>query len=81
MQHACYDGTISMAKMFFVMLSFAELPEPDWSELPVQVPVPQEIRFELDEHLRQEVQRVRAQVDQEVRANKRKIKSLKHIFT
>lgn len=66
LQHACYDGTISMAMMFFVMLSLAEIPEPDWSDLPKQAPVPEEISFELDERLRHEVQRVHAQVYAEV---------------
>lgn len=56
-----------MAMMFFVLLSFAEIPEPDWSELPIQAPVPKEISFDLDEHLREEVQRVRTQVYAEVK--------------
>lgn len=66
LQHACYDGTISMAMMFFVMLSFAEIPDPDWNDLPKHAPVPTEIFFELDEHLREEVQRVRSEVYAEV---------------
>lgn len=56
-----------MAMMFYTMLSLVELPEPDWNELPERAPVPKEIGFELDEHLRQEVQRVRIQVYAEVR--------------
>lgn len=68
-QHACYDGTISMAMMFFVLLSLAEMPEPDWSESPKYAPVASEISFELDDHLREEVQRVRTQVYAEVTLN------------
>lgn len=53
--------------MFFVMLSLAEIPDPDWNELPKHVPVPTEISFQLDDHLREEVQRVLAQVNAEVK--------------
>lgn len=59
-EHACYDGTISMAFMVYVMLTLMEEPEPDWTEVAKveQVPVPRELRWDVDDWLRGEVERV-----------------------
>lgn len=65
-EHACYDGTISMAFMVFVLLTMLEEPEPDWAATrPTQTPVPRELHFDVDERLRGEVQRVWSQVRRE----------------
>lgn len=65
-EHACYDGTISMAIMVYIMLTLLEEPEPDWTAgVPARAEVPRELRFDLDGRLRDEVQRVWRDVNAE----------------
>lgn len=52
--------------MFFVLLSLLECGEPDWSEIPKTITVPIEQRFDLDDHLTHEIQRVLKDCDERV---------------
>lgn len=52
--------------MFFVLLSLLECGEPDWSETPKTITVPIEQRFDLDDHLTLEIQRVLKDCDERV---------------
>lgn len=57
-EHSAYDGTISIAFQTFILLSLFEEPEPDWNEAPVLRLIPQEIVFDIDNHLRSEIKRM-----------------------
>lgn len=51
-QHSCYDGSISVHISTFFLMSLIECPEPDWNEVltkPLQI---DEIKFDLDDHLK-----------------------------
>lgn len=54
-EHSCYDGTISMLFEYFLLASLIETPEPNWDEKPKLVQVPDELRFDVDNHLRTEI--------------------------
>lgn len=60
-EHASYDGTISIAATTFVMLSYVDAPSPDWTEAPERMPRFEEIEFDLDDELRSEIVRMRAE--------------------
>ncbi|XP_037910249.1 peroxisomal carnitine O-octanoyltransferase [Hermetia illucens] len=66
-EHSAYDGTCSMNFMFFALLSLLECGEPDWSETPKTITVPIEQRFDLDDHLTHEIQRVLKDCDERSR--------------
>lgn len=54
-EHSAYDGTISIAFSTFLLMSMLEEPEPDWNELPKHAVIPKEIKFQIDDHLQQEI--------------------------
>lgn len=58
-QHCCYDGTISMSYSFFVLLSLMECPEPDWNEKITSIRLPEEMIFDLDTTLKDEIKRMK----------------------
>lgn len=62
-EHASYDGTISIAATTFVMMSFLETGEPDWTESIDWMPQVQEMQFDLDDELRGEVERMRSETE------------------
>ncbi|KAG5674265.1 hypothetical protein PVAND_004245 [Polypedilum vanderplanki] len=57
-EHSAYDGTVSIAFSTFILLSLMEEPEPDWSVEPKIKIIPKEIKFQIDDHLRNEIVRV-----------------------
>uniref|UniRef100_A0A182NGC9 60S ribosome subunit biogenesis protein NIP7 homolog n=1 Tax=Anopheles dirus TaxID=7168 RepID=A0A182NGC9_9DIPT len=57
-EHCCYDGSISMSISLYVMMSIAEEGVPDWSVAPKNLNLPEELIFDLDEPLREEVARM-----------------------
>ncbi|CRK94291.1 CLUMA_CG007806, isoform A [Clunio marinus] len=57
-EHSAYDGTISIAFSTFLLMSMMEDSEPDWNELPKHRIIPQEIKFQIDDHLKQEIKRM-----------------------
>ena len=57
-EHSSYDGTISISFSTFVLMSMMEEPEPDWDERPKNCIVPEEIKFQLDDHLHGEILRM-----------------------
>lgn len=57
-EHSAYDGTISISFSTFLLMSMLEEPEPDWDELPKHCFAPKEIKFLLDDHLRNEIKRM-----------------------
>jgi carnitine O-octanoyltransferase len=56
-EHSCYDGTISIAFSSFMLMSLMEEGEPDWSVMPTNKIIPNEIKFDMDDHLRSEIVR------------------------
>ncbi|XP_030369931.1 peroxisomal carnitine O-octanoyltransferase [Scaptodrosophila lebanonensis] len=64
-EHSCYDGTVSVSYATFIQLSLLECGEPDWSEAEQAKIAPlQEITFQLDDELRDQIRRVRKEVEQ-----------------
>lgn len=57
-EHSCYDGTISMYYSFYAMLTLMENPDLDWDIIPERVGKATEIRFDLNEELKEEIDRV-----------------------
>lgn len=55
-EHSCFDGMTSSSP--FLLVSLMQIKEPNWDkELKVKV-IPKEIKFDIDDHLRNEVIRV-----------------------
>lgn len=57
-EHSAYDGTVSIAFSTFILMSMLEESEPDWDELPINRIIPKEIKFQLDDHLLQEIDKM-----------------------
>jgi carnitine O-octanoyltransferase len=57
-EHSAYDGTISIAFSSFLLMSIMEESEPDWSVMPKKRIIPQELKFKLDDQLREEIERM-----------------------
>uniref|UniRef100_A0AAG5CSL1 Choline/carnitine acyltransferase domain-containing protein n=1 Tax=Anopheles atroparvus TaxID=41427 RepID=A0AAG5CSL1_ANOAO len=57
-EHCCYDGSISMSISLYVMMSIAEEGVPDWSVPPKNLIFPEEVVFDLDHTLRNEILRM-----------------------
>lgn len=57
-EHSCFDGTISIAFSTYILMSMMEEPEPDWEVEPTVKVIPKEIKFNIDDHLRNEIVRV-----------------------
>lgn len=57
-EHSAFDGTISISFSSFILFSLLEEPEPDWEELPRIRNIPKEIKFQIDDHLRQEISKM-----------------------
>ncbi|XP_053679348.1 peroxisomal carnitine O-octanoyltransferase [Anopheles nili] len=57
-EHCCYDGSISISISLYVMMSIAEEGIPDWSVPPANLNLPEEVVFDLDDSLRQEIDRM-----------------------
>lgn len=57
-EHSCFDGTISVAFSTYILMSLIEEPEPDWQFEPKSKIIPNEIKFDIDNHLRSEIIRV-----------------------
>ncbi|XP_055906500.1 peroxisomal carnitine O-octanoyltransferase [Eupeodes corollae] len=63
-EHSAYDGTLSIHFAFFIQLSLMEGAEPDWNAKPKELSKPiKEIKFDLDEALRDEIERVISDCD------------------
>ncbi|KAH8280115.1 hypothetical protein KR018_007983 [Drosophila ironensis] len=63
-EHSCYDGTVSISYATFMQLSYMEEPEPDWSQAEgSKVVAIKELRFQLDDTLREEIKRMRKEID------------------
>lgn len=57
-EHSAYDGSISIAFSTFLMLSMVEESPPDWDVMPKHRVIPKELKFELDDHLLEEISRM-----------------------
>ncbi|KAJ6637373.1 Peroxisomal carnitine O-octanoyltransferase [Pseudolycoriella hygida] len=58
-EHSCYDGTVSVMSMMFHILTLLEYPEPDWDSPPSNAKnCITEIRFDVDQRIENEVERV-----------------------
>lgn len=57
-EHSCFDGTISIAFSTYILMSLMEEPEPDWDVEPKNKIVPKEAKFDIDDTLRSEIDRV-----------------------
>lgn len=59
-EHSLYDGSISVSYSFFILLSLLEAPEPDWDEDvgAQKITLPKELKFQIDQKLRDEVMRM-----------------------
>ncbi|KAL5285003.1 CROT family protein [Megaselia abdita] len=63
-EHSAYDGTISISYGLFIDLSLYEVPEPDdWYGIKVEVPCINELNFDLDDSMKQEIEKVNAECD------------------
>ncbi|XP_055851398.1 peroxisomal carnitine O-octanoyltransferase isoform X2 [Episyrphus balteatus] len=63
-EHSAYDGTLSCHFSFYMHLSLLESGEPNWNDKPKNSPKPiEEIRFDLDETLQNEIKRVMLDCD------------------
>lgn len=60
-EHSSYDGTISIAATTFVLMSYMEVDTPDWAAPVEWMPHVEELKFDLDDGLRAEVDRMRAE--------------------
>lgn len=58
-EHSSYDGTISIAATTYVMMSYVEEETPDWTKPVHWMPRVEEFKFDLDDHLKSEVDRMR----------------------
>jgi len=75
-EHSCYDGSISSMSNFFMMLSILEAGETDWDEPVEAVKPPKEVKFELDETLRNEIKRMEGVFEK----NKNVVSAVVHTF-
>lgn len=55
-----------MGFVFFAMLSLQEVGEPNWDEMPSSIVVPQELTFDLDTYVTEEIGRVTLEVERAV---------------
>lgn len=60
-EHASYDGTISIAATSFVLMSCMEEGEPDWAAATSHLPQVLELEFDLNDELRDEIDRMRVE--------------------
>lgn len=65
-QHSCYDGSISASYQFWLMISLVQEPEPIWDDLPSKTSCPVELKFDLDDHLVNEIQSTYQEVEKTV---------------
>lgn len=66
-QHSCFDGTVSVTSMMFHILTLLEYPEPDWNGPAMNVENRiTEIHFDVDQHIKTEVERVTTFVQETV---------------
>ena len=61
-EHSGYDGTISISFSLFILMSLMEEEEPNWNEIPVKQIMPNELKFQIDETLRGEIEKVEKNV-------------------
>lgn len=57
-EHACFDGSVSAMTNFFIMLGLFEQDPVDWHEAPSKIEVPKELKFDVDEPLLKEIERM-----------------------
>ncbi|XP_063704438.1 peroxisomal carnitine O-octanoyltransferase [Culicoides brevitarsis] len=57
-EHACFDGSVSAMTNFFIMLGLLEQGPIDWDIVPDKIEVPKELKFDLDEAILKEIDRM-----------------------
>jgi len=68
LKHSAYDGTISVSYVVYIELCFLEEPEPDWDLVKdVKVLNIRELHFDLDDFLKEEIQKMFEVCDKMVR--------------
>lgn len=65
-EHACFDGSVSAMTNFFIMMGLYEQPEVNWDEVPEKIEVPKELKFDLDEILLKEIDRMEGALEENV---------------
>lgn len=65
-QHSCYDGSISASFKFWQMVSMLQKPEPNWDDLPSNTRIPIELKFDLDDHMVNEIKSTCQEVEETV---------------
>ena len=61
-EHSGYDGTISISFSLFILMSLMEEEEPNWDEIPAKQIIPNELKFQIDQTLRDEIEKVEKNV-------------------
>uniref|UniRef100_A0A336MRR1 CSON003723 protein n=1 Tax=Culicoides sonorensis TaxID=179676 RepID=A0A336MRR1_CULSO len=59
-EHACYDGSVSAMTNFFIMLGLFEQEPVDWDVVPDKIEVPKELKFDVDDVILKELDRMEA---------------------
>lgn len=58
-EHTCYDGPVLIGYASYILSSFFEDPEPDWTQDLKNKIKPRELKFDIDEKIKNEVRRVK----------------------
>lgn len=57
-EHSCFDGSVSAMTNFFILMGCLEQGPVDWDVVPDKIEVPKELKFDVDELLLKEIERM-----------------------